>query len=139
MFNKRDEARPISSERVDSILGKGTEFTGKIKSSGIIRIEGKFDGELESSQDVIIAEEADVHADIKARHAVISGIYHGNVELAGKLEIKSLGKVFGNIKVASIVIEDGGVFEGECNMINNDLKAENKEKNKDKNKVDKPN
>jgi len=128
MFSKKEENRPITSEKVNSILGDGTEFTGKIKSSGIIRIEGKFEGELESSQDVIIAEKAEVHADIRARNAVIAGDYHGNVDLTGKLEIKSSGKVFGNIKVSGFVIEDGGVFDGQCNMVSNDSKARNKNK-----------
>lgn len=128
MFTKRDESGPVTSEKVDTILGKGTEFTGQIKSSGIVRIEGKLDGELETSQDLIIAQEASVKAQVKARHAVISGTYHGNLDLSGKLEIKSTGRVFGNIKVSGIIIEDGGVFEGECNMAKSDPKAAVKDK-----------
>jgi len=127
MFGKKNEigAAITSFEKVDTIIGKGTEFSGRIKSAGIVRIEGKMDGELETSQDVIIVEGALINANIKARHAVISGVYNGNIVLDGKLEIRNTGQVFGDVKVAGIVIEDGGVFKGQCNMTHSDSKNEN--------------
>jgi cytoskeletal protein CcmA (bactofilin family) len=130
MFGKKTEvgAAVTSYEKVDTILGKGTEFSGKIKSAGIVRIEGKMDGELETSQDVIIVEGASINANVKARHAVISGVYNGNIVLDGKLEIRNTGQVFGDVKVAGIVIEDGGVFEGQCNMTPGDSKNQKKDK-----------
>ncbi|HHW01380.1 MAG TPA: polymer-forming cytoskeletal protein [Thermoanaerobacterales bacterium] len=118
MFGKKTEGASLSMDKVDTILGSGTEFNGKIKAAGILRIEGKVEGEIESTGDVIITENGVVNADIKARHAVIAGTYSGNVWLEGKIEIRSTGKVIGDIKVASIVIEDGGLLEGKCEMQN---------------------
>jgi len=118
MFGKKSEGVSVSMDKVDTILGAGTEFNGKINAAGILRVEGKVEGEIESTGDVIITEGGMVNADIKARHAVISGSFNGNASLEGKLEIRATGKVIGDIKVASIVIEDGGLLEGKCEMQN---------------------
>ncbi|MCR4430295.1 MAG: polymer-forming cytoskeletal protein [Tepidanaerobacteraceae bacterium] len=118
MFSKKTDGIAVSAEKVDTIFGSGTEFIGKIKAAGILRIEGKVEGEIESTGDVIITESGTVKADIKARHAVIAGSFNGNAALEGKMEIKATGKVIGDIKVASIIIEDGGLLEGRCEMQN---------------------
>jgi cytoskeletal protein CcmA (bactofilin family) len=116
LFGRRSEPIKVNVEKVDTILGKTVELSGKIKSSGILRIEGSFDGEIECEQDLIITEGGRVNADLKARHAIIAGTYEGNIELEGKLEIKSSGKVMGDVKVGTLVIEDGAIFDGKCEM-----------------------
>lgn len=116
MFGKKTEDGSINVDKVDTLLGKGTEFNGKIKANGILRIEGQAEGEIESSGDVIITEGSTVKANISARNAMIAGEYIGNIFLDGKLEIRATGKVIGDIKVASLVVEDGGLLEGKCEM-----------------------
>jgi cytoskeletal protein CcmA (bactofilin family) len=116
MFGKRDEGLPLSMDKVDTIIGKGTEFSGTIKASGLLRIEGKVEGEIESSGDVVLAEGSEVNAELKARHSVIAGTYSGNISLEGKLEIRATGKVRGDVRVAGLVIEDGAHFDGKCEM-----------------------
>ena len=116
MFGKRSEPTKVNIDKIDTILGKSAEFNGKIKSSGLLRIEGKFDGEIECEQDLIITESGRVNAELKARNAVIAGTYEGNILLKGKLEITNTGKVTGDIKVATLVIEDGAFFDGRCEM-----------------------
>ncbi len=116
MFGKRSEPTIANTDRVDTILGKNAEFNGKIKSSGLMRIEGNFDGELECDEDLIISEGAKVTAELKARNAIIAGVYQGNIQLDGKLEIKSTGKVTGDIKVGTLLVEDGAFFDGKCEM-----------------------
>jgi len=120
LFGKRDEGTsPIPAARVDkidTILGKSVEFKGDIKSQGIVKIEGKFEGDIQSSQDVIISQSGNVNASMKARHAAISGEFNGNIILEGRLEIRSTGKVIGDVKVSSLVVEEQAVFDGKCEM-----------------------
>lgn len=116
MFGKKDEVVIQTTDKVNTIIGDDAEFSGSIKAKGILRIEGRLDGQIESSGDVIITEKGTVDADIEACNAIIAGSYRGNICLEGKLEIKSTGKVSGEIKVAGIVIEDGGLFDGNCEM-----------------------
>ena len=92
MFRKRSEpVNKVSPNKIDTILGKNAQFSGKIQSSGLLRLEGKFDGEIECEQDLIITESGKVNAELKARNAVIAGTYKGNISLKGKLEITPVG------------------------------------------------
>jgi len=111
-------------DRIDTILGKDAKLSGEIKTAGLLRIEGTFLGDIECEKDLIITDSAIVEGKIKAKNAIIAGRYKGNVILDGKLEIKSTGKVLGDIKVATLVIEDGAFFDGKCEM-NADVKEKN--------------
>lgn len=119
MFRKKEELNTVK-EMVETILGKGAEFHGKIKSTGALKIDGIMEGEIEGESDVIISEGAYVTAQIRANNAIIAGEYQGDIFLKGKLYIKSTGKVSGDIKVYGIVIEEGAEFNGKCEMIKNE-------------------
>ena len=118
--NKNEDAVsavPVSTiERVETIIGKGTEIKGSVKAQGIVRIDGKFEGDLECGADVIIGEEGRCNADIKARHLTVGGELNGNVAITGKLELTSTGRIYGDVSVDSLIVRDGGVFKGNCEM-----------------------
>ena len=103
-------------DKIDTIIGKNATFTGEIKTKGLLRIEGAFQGDIDCEKDLIIADGAKVEGKIKAKNAIIAGSHIGNVILEGKLEIKITGKVVGDIKVGKLVIEDGAFFDGKCEM-----------------------
>lgn len=115
MFKKVAGGGP-SYEKVDTIIGKGTEFKGTLSSSGVLRIDGRFEGEILHRGDLVIGETGLVTANIKARHVTIAGEVRGNVEAEGKLELVTSGRLFGDIKVAALVIGDGAVFRGASEM-----------------------
>ncbi|SHM17975.1 protein CcmA, bactofilin family [Caldanaerovirga acetigignens] len=116
MFGRKNEKIKVNPEAVDTLIGKGTEIKGTVKATGVLRIEGKVEGELESTGDIIVAETGVVNAQLKARNAVIAGEVNGNIFLSGKLEIKSSGKVLGDLRVEGIIVEDGAFFQGRCEM-----------------------
>jgi cytoskeletal protein CcmA (bactofilin family) len=43
---------------------------------------------------------------------VVGGTIHGNVSTSGRLEILATGKVFGDIVVGSLIIDEGGILRG---------------------------
>jgi len=123
MFKKKSE--PIANpDKIDTILGKDAKLTGEIKTSGLLRIEGNFQGDIECEKDLIITDGAKVEGKLRAKNAIIAGDYQGNVFLEGKLEIKNTGKVIGDIKVGTLVVEHGAFFDGKCEM-NGDVNDKN--------------
>ncbi|HPF07438.1 MAG TPA: polymer-forming cytoskeletal protein, partial [Spirochaetota bacterium] len=82
-----------------------------------LQINGKFEGEISSGSYLVIGEEAVVNANIKADTVIIKGTVHGNVEAITRLEIHTNGKLYGNIRTKKLMISDGVVFEGKCEMI----------------------
>ncbi len=106
-------------EKISTTLGKETSFNGKLCFRESLKIDGKFEGDIESSGFLYIENGAFVMADIKVGSIVIGGIVRGNIEASEKLEMLSTGQVFGNIRTAKLNIADGVVFEGKCEMIKN--------------------
>lgn len=141
MFGKRNEPAPpaVNTDKVDTFIGKGTEFKGTLNATGVLRIDGKVEGEVNTTGDVVIGETGRVEADIKTRHVTTAGEVRGNISAEGKLEIISTGKIYGDIKVMHLVINDGAVFEGKCEMLkkSDEIKDKNGFKKPFKNERDK--
>ena len=106
-------------EKITTTLGKETNFNGTLKFKDSLKIDGRFEGEIESSGYLYIENGATVTANIRVGSVVIGGIVRGNVEASEKLEMLTTGKVYGNIRTAKLKIADGVVFEGKCEMITN--------------------
>jgi cytoskeletal protein CcmA (bactofilin family) len=114
MLMKKDK-QPIDD--IVGLLGNGTTFEGILKFSGTVRIDGTFTGEVETDGVVIIGDTAKVNAQIHADTIIIHGEMHGEVNAQKKLELKMGGKLFGNVKTSSLIIENGVIFDGYCQMI----------------------
>jgi cytoskeletal protein CcmA (bactofilin family) len=107
------------TDKITTTLGKSTAFNGTMRFTQSLKIDGNFEGKIESSGFLYVEEGAVVRADIKVGSIVIGGVIHGNIEATENLEMLSTGQVFGNIKTKKLRIADGVVFEGKCEMIKN--------------------
>lgn len=114
MLAKKDR---LKQDDIVGVLGNGTIFEGVLKFKGTVRIEGSFTGEVNTDGVVIIGDGARVNAQIHAHTIVIHGEMHGEIDAHKRLEIKTGGKLFGNVKTSSLVIEPGVVFDGLCRMV----------------------
>ena len=105
------------TEKISTTLGRETDFRGILKFRESLKIDGKFEGEIESPGFLYIENGAVVKANIKVGSVVIGGVVRGNVEASERLEMLATGQVYGNIRTAKLNIADGVVFEGKCEMI----------------------
>ena len=105
-----------ASDRIENVIGPTATFSGELKCDGGVRVDGVFQGSLETMGNVIIGETAKVVADIVGRNVSISGAVKGDIIASGRLEILSTGLLWGDIQVASFLIDEGGVFSGRSEM-----------------------
>jgi cytoskeletal protein CcmA (bactofilin family) len=105
-----------TKDEINAFLGKDTEFEGKISFTGMVRIDGRFSGEIFSSGTLVIGESAVITAKIHVGDMIISGEVHGDIVAENKIEINVPGKLFGNIQTQKLVVEEGVIFEGNCKM-----------------------
>ena len=82
-----------------------------------LKIDGTFEGEIESKGFLHIENGAMVTANIRVGTLVIGGVVRGDIEAAESVEMLETGKVYGNVRTAALKIADGVVFEGRCEMI----------------------
>ena len=98
-------------------LEPGVELEGKLRvSSGLIRLNSHFKGEIYSEGTVVIHDQGEVEGEVRAKLVSITGKLKGNVHAAERLEIKENGVVVGDIYTPCLVIDPGGFFDGTCHM-----------------------
>jgi len=107
-MKKRDE--------INAFLGKNTEFDGKLSFTGTVRVDGRFEGAIFGDGTLIVGDSAAIQADVRVSLLIISGEIRGSLFASERIEIRSPGKVFGNIQSPTIVMEEGVVFDGQCRM-----------------------
>jgi cytoskeletal protein CcmA (bactofilin family) len=106
----------VPNDQVETIIGKDTIFKGSISSNSGIRIDGRMEGEITTTSDVIIGQTGIAQAQITARNAKVAGRILGNVSITEKLELSPTATVQGDVKVGILVIGEGAVYKGACEM-----------------------
>jgi cytoskeletal protein CcmA (bactofilin family) len=114
MFKKDQLETP--PDKVNTVIGKDTSFKGIIRGKGLIRIDGDMEGEITTQGDVVIGESGRVGAELRARNVAVAGRFEGNLEVEGKLEIRSTGIVIGGVKTNGLLVDDGAIFSGAVEM-----------------------
>ncbi len=101
---------------VNSIIGEGSEFKGEFKINGLLRIDGTFQGTIETDGKVLIGQSGEAVSDIKARLVVIGGNVRGNIFATERVILLSTGNITGNIITPSLIMEEGVTFDGNCTI-----------------------
>ena len=115
LFKKEDDL-----SRLDTLIGNGTILEGTLTSRESICIEGTVRGKVLCEGSVIVGPKGRVDADIYAETVLVGGEVNGNIVSKSKLEITTNGKLRGDIKTGSLVIAEGVLFEGKCQMMTED-------------------
>ncbi|MGB6066573.1 MAG: polymer-forming cytoskeletal protein [Desulfomonilaceae bacterium] len=108
--------KKTKTDAVSGFLGSQTEFTGKLAFSGIVHLDGSFNGEIISRGTLVVGSDSIIHAQIHSNVLKISGEVRGDVTATEKIELYPPAKVYGNISTPSLVVEEGVIFEGTCSM-----------------------
>src|SRR3954447_3228571 len=77
---------------LNALLGKGSSFEGKLLFEGSVRIDGKFTGEIISTDTLIIGEGADVKGEIQVGTLIVVGDYNGNAKASKSVELRAPAK-----------------------------------------------
>jgi cytoskeletal protein CcmA (bactofilin family) len=101
---------------ISTLLGRGSEFEGKLTFEGTVRIDGRLSGEIFSDDVLVVGEGAEVHAEIDVGEIIVQGMIVGNIKAKRSVEIHAPGRVRGDITTPSLQIDKGVVFEGRCHM-----------------------
>ena len=125
---KRNESRKEIEMKEENItnMTADVEIKGTIKFSNILKIDGKFEGDMITNEgDVIVGKTGSIKANIKVKNAIIEGHVDGNIVASEKVELKERAQLIGDLKARTLVIEEGVVFVGKCNVNPDGFKMEN--------------
>ena len=120
---------------IKAYLGVDALFKGRLTFEGNVRIDGKFEGQVNTNDTLIIGETGDVIADIEAGIVICKGKMKGTIIASQKIEMHPASKIIGNVQTPALNIELGAVLDGNCDMTGKDgkkiiklMKEEKKEK-----------
>ena len=107
------EAEPFNSY---NIISAGTSIKGDFHTTGNIRIDGEFDGNVSTKGRLIIGQQGLVKGSIFCQNAEFEGQINATVEVEQHLAVKSTARLIGDVKTDKISIEIGAIFCGHCKM-----------------------
>ena len=116
---KRDDAGIASDLNVNdvhTILGPESAFEGKLVFDGTVRIDGRFKGEIQTDNVLVVGQGAKVDAQVSVGSIVVNGEVNGDITAKHSVEIHAPGKVRGNITTPTLMIAKGVIFDGSCRM-----------------------
>lgn len=105
-----------SGSELDGTLAQGTHITGTLRFERAVRIDGKFEGKVESPGKLVLGPSARVDAEIEVGELEVQGNLRGEVKAAQRMMIRDGGQVEANIVTARLAIETGAIFRGHCEM-----------------------
>ena len=106
-----------------TVIGPDASFKGELKFEKGMRLLGKFEGEIDSKGDLLIAEGANLAGDVKAGTVKIDGVMTGNLEAAGKVKLSASAHLEGDMRTARLEVADGAMFSGHVVVGAKDNKA----------------
>lgn len=111
---------------LNALLGRGTEYAGKLSFEGRVRIEGRFSGEIRGEV-LVIGEGAEVDGDIEVEMCVVTGgRVRAGIRARNAIELHAPAVVHGDLHAPNVFIDRGVQFEGACKMapLDDDQSAE---------------
>ena len=106
----------IKGENVNSIIGEGSVFEGNFYIHGSLKIDGKFEGEIKTEEQIIIGETGKVKTNIAARRVIVAGTIIGNITATEEVHILETGRVLGDITTPVLKLESGVVLNGKVTI-----------------------
>ncbi len=99
-----------------NVLNSDVEIKGNLKFNGELTFEGKLEGEIQSDGTLQLGETATINGNINVNTVIVRGKVNGNITAKDKVEIKSKAELFGDIRAAKLVIEEGITFVGKTEV-----------------------
>ncbi len=108
----------VSIEKADikAFLGPGSQFEGKLSFDEMVRLDGRFIGEIRSSDTLVVGDTAEIEGDIHVGCLVLSGSFKGNIVASQRVELLEPARVEGVIETPLLKIEEKVIFDGEIRM-----------------------
>jgi len=110
----------------EKVLDVDASMQGSLvfKDTVNLRINGKFEGTLETRGNLTIGQSATISADIVGDNIIIGGKVKGRITAKERLTLLPTAIVEGDLYPAKLNIAEGAILEGHCSMLHDFLNAE---------------
>ncbi|MHC4606395.1 MAG: bactofilin family protein [Planctomycetota bacterium] len=113
----------FKSGEIGTVLGTDAKFKGELTFDGAMRLEGRFDGKINSKGKLFIGKNAQLTAETAVGSLTIEGKMKGNVTGSERVELTASAQVMGDIRAPRLIVAEGATFVGNVNVSPDALKA----------------
>jgi cytoskeletal protein CcmA (bactofilin family) len=113
----------ITNGEFPTIIGADAVIKGELAFEKGVRLLGKFDGEITTKGNLVVADGATLAGEVKAGSVQIDGQMTGNLEATGKVKLSASAKLEGDLRTARLEVADGATFIGKCSVGPGNVKA----------------
>ena len=99
-----------------NVLSSDVELKGTLRFTGELSFDGKLEGDINSDGALNLGDNAVVKGNITANSVVVRGKVNGNVTAKEKIDIKTKTELFGDVRAARLVMEEGVTFVGQTEV-----------------------
>ena len=99
-----------------NMIGQGTVVEGTLRAENDIRVSGRIVGKLHVEGKAMIAKDGLVEGELLATSADVAGSVQGELQVSERLVLKSSARIDGDIRTERLIVEEGAVFTGQCEM-----------------------
>lgn len=121
IFKKEKVALDMQS--ISTLISEGCIVDGNIKAPAFARIDGQIKGDVTIDEGLIVGEKASIHGNVVTKELVVYGTIVGDVQ-ATSLEIRTTGKITGDIRTQTLGVEQGALYDGNLSMSQNNRLAQ---------------
>jgi cytoskeletal protein CcmA (bactofilin family) len=114
MFSKRNKVE-LDQQVISTLISEGCVLDGNLKAPAFVRIEGQITGDVIIDEGLILGESGLVTGNVITKEMIVYGTVHGNIN-THSLEIRSTGRITGDIKTQVLQVEPGGSHNGKLSM-----------------------
>ena len=107
---------PVASFDTASLVDRHSAFDGNFRSQRDLRVEGELKGNVTCEGTLFVSEGALIAASVDAEHITVAGELTGEIRCRGRLQILPSGRVHATVSTASLVIQEGAIYDGQLEM-----------------------
>ena len=104
------------NELKETVISPDAEFKGSLKFKDSLRIDGSFEGEIDSQGTLFVGRPGLVKAEIHVGNIIVEGKIEGNIICDDKIDLRSTAKIFGDIQAVRLTIAEGVNIVGKCSV-----------------------
>ncbi len=101
---------------LNGFLDAGSFIDGALHFEDTFRLDGRLKGRIVSRGDLVVGERGEVDAEIEVGRIFVSGTVRGSVQAHNRVEIAAGGKLLADLETPSLIVEDGAILQGLCDM-----------------------
>ena len=105
-----------ANQEFPTVLGPDASFKGELSFEKGMRLQGRFEGKINTPGRLHIAKEAKMAADVDAGAIIVEGEVQGNLTAGDRVELKNSARYQGDLTSSKLVVEEGAAFTGHVSV-----------------------